>query len=279
MTSVAPSAGTSNARSSGRLVKILIVAAIVVVGAAAAALAVGPPSSSGDEPFHGSAVPPLYSDAELAVVDAPLKDAEAQGHRVARRWLNAHPAATDQAFSNWAIQQIGPPPGNRVTRTELGELHRIAAHRNRVGTTAATWLEAHGKKQPWSVFRKQEKAFLSQQRYVAVKQALTEAFSLGGTLQANAKQRYNRRSPYQADPSLQGLNQAKVRRPGPPVVSVQAHRLRRCRAGHPRIGGAASACRARLVHGRDRLLAPVRRGPLPVRPDRWRVPRHAHRRL
>jgi hypothetical protein len=209
MTSVAPSAGTSNARSSGRLVKILIVAAIVVVGAAAAALAVGPPSSSGDEPFHGSAVPPLYSDAELAVVDAPLKDAEAQGHRVARRWLNAHPAATDQAFSNWAIQEIGPPPGNRVTRTELGELHRIAAHRNRVGTTAATWLEAHGKKQPWSVFRKQEKAFLSQQRYVAVKQALTEAFSLGGTLQANAKQRYNRRSPYQADPSLQGLNQAK----------------------------------------------------------------------
>jgi hypothetical protein len=209
MTSVAPSAGTSSAHSSGRLVKILIVAAIVVVGAAAAALAVGRPSSSGDEPFHGSAVPPLYSDAELAIVDAPLKDSEAQAHRAARQWLNAHPAANDQAFSNWAIRQIGPPPSERVTRTELRELHRIAARRNEAGTRAANWLEAHGKKQPWSVFRKQEKAFLSQPRYAAVKPALKDAFGLGSTLQATAKQRYNRRSPYQADPSLHGLNQTK----------------------------------------------------------------------
>src|SRR3954469_21128610 len=148
MTSVAPSAGTSSAHSSGRLVKILIVAAIVVIGAAAAALAVGRPASGGGgpfpgavggppwgvgEPFHGSAVPPLYSDADLAIVDAPLKDSEAQGHRVAREWLNAHPAATDQEFSNWAIRQIGPPPGDRVTRTELRELHRIAGSRNEAG--------------------------------------------------------------------------------------------------------------------------------------------------
>src|SRR3954453_6151880 len=134
MTSAAPSAGTSSAHSSGRLVKILIVAAIVVIGAAAAALAVGRPSSRGGEPFHGSAVPPLYSDADLAIVDAPLKNSEAQGHRVAREWLNAHPAATDQEFSNWAIRQIGPPPGDRVTRTELRELHRIAGSRNEAGT-------------------------------------------------------------------------------------------------------------------------------------------------
>src|SRR4051812_11474062 len=148
MTSVAPSAGTSSARSPARLVKVLIVAAVIAVGAAAAALAIGLPSSSADQPFHGSAVPPLYADAQLAVVDGPLKAAEARAHRAARQWLDAPPAATEESFSNWAIRQIGPPPGDAVTRAELGRLHRIAATRTAAGTTAATWLESHGKKQP-----------------------------------------------------------------------------------------------------------------------------------
>jgi len=209
MTSAAPSAGTSSARSPGRLVKALIVAAILAIGAGAAVLTVGLPSSSAGQPFHGSAVPPLYSDAQLAAVDAPLKDAEARAHGAARKWLDAHPAASEEAFSNWAIQQIGPPPGGSATRAELAELHRIAGRRSAAGTTAANWLESHGKKQPWKVFRKQDKAFLSAQRYDAVKRALNDAFGLGGKLQAIAKQRYDRRSPYQADPSLHGLNQAK----------------------------------------------------------------------
>src|SRR3954454_23360228 len=102
-----------------------------------------------------------------------------------------------------------PPPGGSAPRAELAELHRIAGRRSAAGTTAANWLESHGKKQPWKVFRKQDKAFLSAQRYDAVKRALNDAFGLGGKLQAIAKQRYDRRSPYQADPSLHGLNQAK----------------------------------------------------------------------
>jgi hypothetical protein len=211
MTSAAPSAGTSSARSgSARLIKALMVLAVLLVGAAAVVLTVGLPSSgSSDAPFHGSPVPPLFGDAQLAVVDGPLKDAEARAHRAARRWLAAHPAATDEGFSNWAIAQIGPPPGDRATRAELARMHRIADHRTAAGTRAAVWLESHGKKQPWKVFRKQDKAFLPAQRYDAVKRALKDAFALGGTLQATAKKRYDRRSPYQADPTLHGLNQAR----------------------------------------------------------------------
>src|SRR3954453_6391977 len=137
MTSAAPSAGTSSARSPGRLVKALIVAAILAIGAGAAVLPVGLPSSSAGQPFHGSAVPPLYSDAQLAAVDAPLKEAEAGAHGAARtRPLDPPPAASEEAFSNWAIQQIGPPPGGAATRAELAELHRIAGRRSAAGTTA-----------------------------------------------------------------------------------------------------------------------------------------------
>jgi hypothetical protein len=211
MTSVAHSAGTSSARSrsGGRPIKILIALTIFAVGATAVVLTVGLPSSSKDKPFKGSAVPPLYPDAQLGVVDAPLKAAEARAHRAAQTWLAAHPSATDKAFSAWAVAQIGPPPGARATRSELATLHRIADRRTAVGTTAANWLESHGKKQPWKVFRKQDKAFLSAQQYDTTKAALDDAMTLGGTLQATAKQRYNRRSPYQVDPSVHALNQAR----------------------------------------------------------------------
>src|SRR3954462_15538488 len=118
MTSVAPSAGTSSAHSgSARLTKALMVLAVLLAGAAAVVLTVGLPSSgSSSAPFHGSAVPPLYRDAQLAAVDGPLKDAGARAPRAPRQWLTAHPAATDESFYNWAVNQIGPPPGDQATR-------------------------------------------------------------------------------------------------------------------------------------------------------------------
>ena len=71
------------------------------------------------------------------------------------------------------------------------------------------WLEAHGKKQPWKLFRKETKPFVPAKTYAAGKQALNDALDLGATLQAVAKTRYARPSPYQADPAINALNQAK----------------------------------------------------------------------
>ena len=190
----------------GRAIKMVIVALILAAGGGALALAKEAPAG-GD--FHGSAVPQLFGDAQLSAVHDPLKAAEARGHKAAKAWLDAHPVTSDKAFSAWAVQAMGTPAGGRAPAKELAQLEALSAHRDATGVTAATWLEAHGKKQPWKLFRKETKPFVPAKTYVASKQALKDALDLGATLQAVAKTRYARPSPYQADPSINALNQAK----------------------------------------------------------------------
>lgn len=193
---------------SARTVKVLIVAAILAVGVAAAALAVVPRGQPGGA-FHGSPVPPLYPDAQVAVVDGPLRDAEARGHRAAKAWLDTHPLASDAQFAAWAIAAVGPPPGREHQRAELEQLRGLSARRTAADTTAARWLESHGKKQPWKLYLKQDTPFTGAARAKRVKAALKASFDLGATLQARAKTRYARPSPYVADPSIHALNQAR----------------------------------------------------------------------
>jgi membrane-associated phospholipid phosphatase len=188
---------------SARLVKVAIVALIAAVGAGAAALATFGGSGGA---FHGATVPPLFGDAQISVVDAPLRAAQARGHRVARAWLDSHPVATDGQFASWAVQALGAPPGGKAPPAELRQLERIAAQRDAAGVTAARWLESHGKKQPWKLFRKQAKPFLGAATYKDAKGALKDAMDLGGALQATAKVRYARPSPYVSDPAVHGLN-------------------------------------------------------------------------
>lgn len=191
----------------GRTIKIVIVTLILATGGAALALAKLKPATGGD--FHGSTVPQLFGDAQLATVHDPLKAAEAHGHKVAKAWLDAHPVTSDKAFAAWAVQALGPPAGGKAPAKQLAQLKALSTQRDPTGVTAATWLEAHGKKQPWKLFRKETKPFVPATTYAASKQALKDALDLGATLQAAAKTRYARPSPYQADPSIHALNQAK----------------------------------------------------------------------
>src|SRR4051812_29204225 len=196
---------------SGRLVKLAIITLIALVGGGALALAKvgGGSGSGGNGAFKGSPVPPLFTDAQIAVVDKPLKAAEARGHRVAKTWLDAHPITTGAAFASWAVRAVGPPPSGKAPAAELAQLKALSKRRDPTGTAAATWLESHGKKQPWKVFRKEDKAFLAATTYAGVKRALNAALALGATLQLSAKTRYGRPSPYVTDPSVDALNQSR----------------------------------------------------------------------
>lgn len=183
-----------------------MVAAIIAVGGGALALARFT-GKGGD--FHGSPVPELFADAQLRAVHGPLRVAEARGHRVAKAWLDAHPLANDKDFAAWAVAAVGAPPGGKAPQVELLTLKSLAGQRGRAGNTAATWLEAHGKKQPWKAIRNQTETFVAKPREDATKAAMKDAFTLGATLQATAKVRYGRPSPYVTDPSIHALNQAK----------------------------------------------------------------------
>jgi hypothetical protein len=192
----------------GRLVKVAIVALTLLVGGGSLALAHFDGGTTKDA-FKGSGLPPLFSDAQVAIVDAPLKAAETRGHRVAKAWLDSHPLASNAQFAAWAVSALGGPPGASASRKEIAQLKELARQRDAAGDRAATWLESHGKKQPWKMFRKDAMPFVSKGEYGTVKKALDDAMALGSTLQASAKRRYGRPSPYQADPAIHALNQAK----------------------------------------------------------------------
>ncbi len=182
-----------------RIIQIVMVALVLAVGGGALALA-GFTGGGGD--FHGATVPPLFTDAQLQPVDAPLKAAEARGHRAAKVWLDAHPILRDAEFAAWAVTAVGEPPAGRAPAGELAQLKTLATQRDPAGTTAATWLESHGKKQPWKAILKQTKSFVPGTREKATKAAMTAGFGLGKTVQQTAESRYARPSPYVTDPSL-----------------------------------------------------------------------------
>src|SRR4051794_30208280 len=121
-----------------RMVQAAIVVVILLVGGGAAALA-SMGNGTSDSAFHGSAVPALFSERQIASVDAPLRAAEARGHRLAGQWLDRHPGATDAEFSAWALAAIGPPPGRATTAREIAELKTLSRHRDAQGINAANW--------------------------------------------------------------------------------------------------------------------------------------------
>jgi membrane-associated phospholipid phosphatase len=185
---------------------------LVLLAVGAGALVLSAASAGGkQQPFDGQPPPRLYSTAQVVQVDAPLQAAVARAHRETARWLAAHPLRDDAAFAAWAQRAMGGPPGARGQRTELAALHRLAGERSAAGVTAATWLEQHGKKQVWKLYGHQYRDFAPPARGKQQKLALKAALAFGEQLQAAAKTRFARPSPYVTDPSVHALNQAKFK--------------------------------------------------------------------
>lgn len=191
-------------------VKIGMVFVLLAVGAGALALHANG-SGGKKQPFDGQPPPTLYSSAQVAQVDAPVQAAVARAHRETAAWLAQHPLRDDAAFAAWAQRAMGSPPGAARQRAELAMLHRLATARSTAGVAAATWLEQHGKKQVWKLYGHQYRDFAPSAPGKREKQAMKAALKLGAALQASAKDRFARPSPYVTDPSVNALNQAKFK--------------------------------------------------------------------
>src|SRR3954454_17502362 len=142
-------------RLTQRAVRALIVLLLVAVAVAAALLNL-PGGDGGSNPeLGGQPWPPLFPDAKITLVDRIAAPAQARAMRDANRWLHAHPTRDDAAFMNYALSRVGAPPSGAAQRRELAQLHRLDLNRTATGTAAAVWLEAHGKKDVWKLYRKQ----------------------------------------------------------------------------------------------------------------------------
>jgi hypothetical protein len=191
-------------------VKLGMTLVLLAVGAGALALhLVG--AGGKQQPFDGQPLPPLYSSAQVAQVDAPLQAAGARAHHQTASWLAQHPLRDDAAFAAWAQRAMGPPPDAAHQRSELATLHQLAGTRSAAGVKAAGWLEQHGKKQVWKLYGHQYRDLAPPALGKREKQTLKAALALAEQLQASTKDRFARPSPYVTDPSVKALNQAKFK--------------------------------------------------------------------
>ena len=185
------------------VLSLLVLAFLSVAGAAAA---LNLTSGKSKAPL---AMPPLFSDHDLPMVARLAAPEQARADVMARRWLARHPARSDAAFEAYALSTVGPPPTAAVQSKELAELHRIGDHRTPQGVAASAWLELHGKKDVWKTYVKQYAQFAPKQPAAREKALYKDTYKLAVAIVTTGKLRYARASPYQADPSLNGVNQRK----------------------------------------------------------------------
>lgn len=198
---------------SPRWIRILTVLAIALIGVTAtvwqavdARETKGAPSTDG---LKADPLPTLYPTATVQPLAAQVQAATKTADAEARPWLAQHPAATTQAFTQFALQAMGPPPAKSVQDREIAQLHQLEKTRTPQGLAASAWLELHGKKDVWTLFRKQYGDFAGQPQEDQLKSAMSTAYDLAKSLSDSAKTHFARLSPYEVDPTLNGQNQQR----------------------------------------------------------------------
>lgn len=198
-------------RLDARAIRSMILLVLLALGAAA--LALNLPSSSGAAKpaglLKGEPVPVLFPDRRLAMVDTLVAPEQARARRDIVRYLQQFPGRNDPVFTQFALNQVGPPPTGAAEQGELQRLHRIDAGRTPAGALAATWLEAHGKHDIWKLYLKQYAQQATAPAARKAKASFVASYLLANTIAKTGKARFARPSPYVADPTLHALNQAR----------------------------------------------------------------------
>ncbi len=196
---------------SRRIIRLSIVVAVVALGAAAFALNVVAKSGKSG-PFAGQPFPTLFPTARLTPVRAPERTELTRARRDFTRWISTHPARDDAGFAAFALGHVGAPPTGKAQQDELTLLHRIDANRTPAAIAASVWLEAHGKKDVWKLYRKQSKDLVAPGVSAEEKARFNATYALAKTVADQGKNRFARPSPYLTDPTLHALNQSRFKK-------------------------------------------------------------------
>jgi hypothetical protein len=187
----------------GRRHRRLVLAAVGVAVAVAAGVTAVVLHGSGS----GNGLPrnPLafYSATVIAPIERETAAVEKQADRATAAWIAKHGTSDDSGFAAYAIKQVGAVPSATVQQSELAQLRSLEQQRSATGIAAATYLEAHGKKDVWQTYAAEYDA-LPGNGHDNAKHLVDAAYTLGNGTADTAQSTYQRLSPYEADPALNG---------------------------------------------------------------------------
>lgn len=187
-----------------RFVVLAILAVLAVLGGAVAPWAYSSfVDTTAKDRIEADPPPPLFPDADVAPIGKQIDQQAAAAQRLMAGWWSGHDEAPrDAEFVAWLEQEVPAPPSPAARATEIRGVQALAPTRSAAGVTAATWLEAYGKKDVWKLAAHDQAELLTPSVGDGVKNDVDAALSMAKTVADDLGAQYQQSAPYVVDPSL-----------------------------------------------------------------------------
>jgi hypothetical protein len=224
-----------------RYLFVAVVAVLAILAAIVVPLVLG---GSAKDRIAKDPEPTLFPDATAARVDALVDPQSAKANALMKQWWKDHGTrADDAAFEVWVAQVFPAPPADR--HKEMAEVERLDRSRTPDGIAAASWLEAHGKKDVWKLLVHDQAEWLPAKQGDDRKAAEKSALKIAKTLADSLGTHFGVSAPYVLEPPL---------RPDHKVAAGQ-----KCPCSYPsRHASAGAASRTLLGYFQPHALGQLR---------------------
>ena len=203
-TPTAPVPPRRRPRPPARYVVVSVLAVLALVGAL-----VGPAvygfltDSTAKDRIAADPPPTLFPDATVRRVDSLTDPQQARATTLMQQWWSDHgTTADDTAFQAFLEATLPGPPDAARRSAEMGEVERLDRQRTAAGITAATWLEAHGKKDVWKLAAHDQAEYLAGSTGDGRKNAVDDMLSMTKTVADDLGTTFQMSAPYVLEPSL-----------------------------------------------------------------------------
>lgn len=197
--------GRGRRRPPRRYLAVLAIAVLALVGALVAPAVYGLVTDDGTAKDRIAADPPptLFAADTTARVDTLTTPQATEAERLMQQWWAKHGSTKDDAaFQDWLEQTLPPPPSTAARQKEMTEVEQLSGQRTTEGIAAATWLEAHGKKDVWKLAAHDQAELLSTSAGDDRKNAIDDILSMSKTVADDLGAKFQVSAPYVLEPSL-----------------------------------------------------------------------------
>ena len=187
-----------------RLTVVAVAATLAaVLGLVAPLFAHGSSHLSAKDKIAADPPPPLFPVARVHRVDSLVTPQAVRAHALmAAYWRGAGTHADDAGFVAWLEKHFPGPPSAAERRKEQAEVERLDTERTKSGIVAATWLEAHGKKDIWKLYAHDQAELLRSRSGQARKDDVKAMLSMSKTVADTLGTHFHQSAPYVLEPKL-----------------------------------------------------------------------------
>ena len=191
-------------RGRRRFVVVGVIATLAVIGGAVEPWAYATfVDTSAKDRIEADPPPALFPDNDVAPIGAKIDDQRRQAEKLMKDWWSSHGATPDDAaFEAWLQRTLPAPPSAAERKKEIEQVQQIAPTRTDAGVTAATWLEAYGKKDVWKLAAHDQAEYVSASTGDDRKSAIDDILSMTKTVADDLGAKFQMSAPYVLEPSL-----------------------------------------------------------------------------